>query len=967
MKSYKNLHSLLYKKVLSMVCALFLCIWNGFSPLLVHAEFVDTYVPVKVYPINFTSAVSIQDDWFEQNKTLFATRFTTSTDINTLQTILETGWAWSWVFIAINWGNLEVYIGDGNNLELTTPVLANATYTILLYADKDLDLLDLYVSTTAASTSDIGLANSIKVSKTWWTDTDWDGWNNMWVYIAQSSIQWSFSGDNPFLWTPLEGVSVYNWQTPLLDWCTDSNALNYIPEATVDDGSCFYNNIPTISLLGSSSITVHQNSTYIDEWATAFDGDDWDISSSIVTVNWVDTTTLWSYVVTYDVDDSEWNSATQVVRNVEVVIPPIAPWIVNVAPNITSYSWAASHSIIVWSGVIDVANIEASDSTYNVVWEYGTANLTWNTWQKIDTYEMCDPVVNVSHRQNVSGEIQRAPRVRSKTSMDFEVKVDNYNSTIGTISTDIDYMVINSGSHSFDGWLDIYAWTENTAAVACNASNTPTPTPVTFPADFNLPPVVTHTISSDNDTSWLVSWVNWNDWVRWSEPTISWMWLLLQRSFDSCVHSPEDIDYIAVERWNYVLDDWSIFDAVRSTDSILSVTTTWNPITFGLPFSIAPETVLVSQLWEDWWNGWYAQIHTGWWITSSVAYATIDEDWPGADRNHTNEVVSSMAFSKWYGQFWEDNIITYTITWGADSSDFLIDQNNWDLDFITPKITWDTSDSNWDWVFEVIVSVCDSHCNSSCSTQTIFANVSWWDTINPWIDSINYLSGSLLPWGTHNIELTYSDNIGWSWVDISSANVVLEKWNGAAWWTDISSTWLSSSSITVTEASYQTNNLEYWKYRIQFSIDDISWNTSDVFESVFYIDIPQFTISTDEIDIWNTNFLSPSFSPEVTITVKTLWAGFNVLLNRNTDLSNWGESIGSWDGNTWYWYDSETYTNTISTIAVNQNIASEVKNINTSWELQTYTYTIKIWSLVSDWLDAWSFEWTLDFGIKLDY
>jgi len=169
----------------------------------------------------------------------------------------------------------------------------------LLYADKDLDLLDLYVSTTAASTSDIGLANSIKVSKTWWTDTDWDGWNNMWVYIAQSSIQWSFSGDNPFLWTPLEGVSVYNWQTPLLDWCTDSNALNYIPEATVDDGSCFYNNIPTISLLGSSSITVHQNSTYIDEWATAFDGDDWDISSSIVTVNWVDTTTLWSYVVTY--------------------------------------------------------------------------------------------------------------------------------------------------------------------------------------------------------------------------------------------------------------------------------------------------------------------------------------------------------------------------------------------------------------------------------------------------------------------------------------------------------------------------------------------------------------------------------------------------------------------------------------------------------------------------------------------
>lgn len=43
---------------------------------------------------------------------------------------------------------------------------------------------------------------------------------------------------------------------------------------------------------------------------------------------------------------------------------------------------------------------------------------------------MCSPAVVVSHRGDVNGEIQRAPRVRNKTGTGFEVKVDNYNSTI---------------------------------------------------------------------------------------------------------------------------------------------------------------------------------------------------------------------------------------------------------------------------------------------------------------------------------------------------------------------------------------------------------------------------------------------------------------------------------------------------------------------------------------------------------
>lgn len=57
---------------------------------------------------------------------------------------------------------------------------------------------------------------------------------------------------------------------------------------------------------------------------------------------------------------------------------------------------------------------------------------------------MCSPIVTVSHRQHVAAEKQRAPRIKNKSATSFDVQVDNYASTIGTIGTQIDYMVMNS-------------------------------------------------------------------------------------------------------------------------------------------------------------------------------------------------------------------------------------------------------------------------------------------------------------------------------------------------------------------------------------------------------------------------------------------------------------------------------------------------------------------------------------------
>ena len=76
---------------------------------------------------------------------------------------------------------------------------------------------------------------------------------------------------------------------------------------------------PVITLLGDDTVTVEVGSVYTDAGATAIDNYDGDISSSIVTVNPVDTNTVGTYIITYNVSDVSGNVALEVTRTVNVV------------------------------------------------------------------------------------------------------------------------------------------------------------------------------------------------------------------------------------------------------------------------------------------------------------------------------------------------------------------------------------------------------------------------------------------------------------------------------------------------------------------------------------------------------------------------------------------------------------------------------------------------------------------------
>src|SRR5439155_926728 len=93
---------------------------------------------------------------------------------------------------------------------------------------------------------------------------------------------------------------------------------------------------PDVTITGLAEVNVEVGSTYTDAGATASDNVNGNLTSSIVTVNPVDTSTPGTYTVTYDVSDSSGNAATQVTRTVNVIGSPIPAAPVITTPSSTT-------------------------------------------------------------------------------------------------------------------------------------------------------------------------------------------------------------------------------------------------------------------------------------------------------------------------------------------------------------------------------------------------------------------------------------------------------------------------------------------------------------------------------------------------------------------------------------------------------------------------------------------------------
>lgn len=640
-----------------------------------------------------------------------------------------------------------------------------------------------------------------------------------------------------------------------------------------------------------------------------------------------------------------------------------------------------------WSIIIDLRKYDEANSVYwddlsTTFVDYTWASIWWTwatfpisqlwAWQfKID-FTISDTSWNESTSSNTFI-INESPLLTTITKNDSWWWNFEFEFTIENISND------NIWDWIF--WFQLDNWTIETSSWW------------TFSNSWNLFEVVSNTWSTDVFEPWDTHTISFS----WS-----WDWIVTDLYLKYYVNlSPEvPVDYDIVE---------SALEAKITTDSIngneycrnIALTNTWSDdiTNWQIQFDLDQTLYNTSSgsFTKDWIThtidpNWNADIAI--WVTKNIKFCT---DWLKADNNWIITLVTLTAWDtiaptisstdpiedeskeSWVNF---DFVFNYSDnTWWdwIDTSSDEITLHKWDWTSYWDDIAWTNmflwsktitetsatypSNDIADWQYKVIFKIYD--LNNNFVTKSVVFYVWEQDTTPP--DIINNFPTNWLlhPNTNFNISIDYSDTD--SNIDTNTANLDIQKWDWSAYWWDLEWTYVSWSNISSTNATYNITKMWFWKYKIYFYIEDSAWNWN--YSSIeFYIDEPEFIISTWSLDIWTLKSWVQKFSAnDINITVKTVWAWFDIILNKTDPLLNWAIEIIDWNWSNWVWYEQSPYSNTINIINTNETLVTQTWSINTDWNKNIYNYYIKMWALIWDEQAAWSYTWSLSFWLKLDY
>ncbi len=220
------------------------------------------------------------------------------------------------------------------------------------------------------------------------------------------------------------------------------------------------------------------------------------------------------------------------------------------------------------------------------------------------------------------------------------------------------------------------------------------------------------------------------------------------------------------------------------------------------------------------------------------------------------------------------------------------------------------------------------------------------------------------------LDITYEDVS--VWIDVSTDNLWLYKYDWTTWWTDISASHIDFAwkVINNNHAIYNIKDLDYGKYRYIFSIANKDGNyMKDDF--IFYVDRPSLTVASDVRDIWLLQNSFKSLSPEQVVTVQTIGAPYNVVMSKWQELIYISDTISDWDNTKWWGYARSPYNTNIQA-QVLSSISSEELNgsplkSNLNWELYKDTLRFKLWGIADIDRIPWDYEALLKFDIDFTY
>lgn len=677
----------------------------------------------------------------------------------------------------------------------------------------------------------------------------------------------------------------------------------------------------TVTIMLSESVTSFSSwdfsLSWLGTWSSYTDGS---ISTNTITLTVSETSsnndTAITPTFTYtpgSLQDSAWNS---VLTASNIAISDwVSPKILSRLTQDTDWNWFIDQILITVSETLD------HDYT-SFVWMVSWYTVTGYTWSTTNIK------INVSEKSVIDS--ADTPWVKISSNSTLSDNTENNMSAEWSFVTPTDGVWPVLIGARYDEWG---AWVTDDTII------------LTFSEVLTA-----WTISSDPSNDfvisgwWAFAWSSSMVYGWWTSATITmWAWATALTPWTSKIW----IKTSAIQDSNWIGSptQWSSNQVIVSHNVVI------NEVMFASTQS--SQYIELRNLWTSsvdisnwviqnaWWNGinitisWWEVIGAWWYylIAQSVAWSSvlnISPDYVDASINLNSDS--------------QNNIV---LTDGSSTYDTVLAGPRPDWDKTVPKSMerlnnpWLWTDWN-NWYTSVVSSWFD---NSTPYWTPWSANV--FDGTSPTISAYSPSNNVLLPVSPDDISYVYADNSWWVWINISSASLLLEKWNWTSY-DNVTATYVGTWTIWNTTASYPISSLVYGKYRATFTISDNSSNSqSQVL--VFYVDKFEISIDTNNKDFWAVQPWTQSFSSEITVIVKTLWAWFNFIVDKDSLLSALADSIPNWNWSTWFGFDyymNENWTETnydSSYQAISSNTISTVASwsIDVNWAQKTYTYKLK--------------------------
>jgi len=623
-----------------------------------------------------------------------------------------------------------------------------------------------------------------------------------------------------------------------------------------------------------------------------------------------------------------------------------------------------------WYIVVDadaassIDGVEAGTFTADESFDTIGGSIVTNYWEAFSSTPYVFTAI-----QSSNGATPIVTRVSTSSITSFTSGICQQNSTDGCNATHpnetVWWIAIEPGVASFGNTRDIGTWV--------STSPSQNWTSVTFTTTFASVPVV---ISQSVTNAWGQD-AQIDEIQSVTTTGMQFRSCELDNDDDCDTHAIDTVRWFAIEQgvftqavsWTYYLDQthfrWygnneliAPVSSLETENTPLSSIPVWNELRLRMLLQDGVNNLTADSLWFK------LQYGTGSTCASLSSWTDVWELWSSKDWIfHDNTWVvdeavlsSSLLFNANHTQ--ESYIEWLPMPKNAAS---IAVWEWWEWDFSLE--VWPDGFTSPDYCFRMVTA------DDQVLQYTQYPRVSLTDSTEPMMTTFSPADNTLRP--VWNFEALYEYTESTSWVRLNSIGFTLEKWNGiAAYGPDISWTNASTGSLTHTGSNYSITWLDFGKYRATFNVTDNIGNTKTQ-EHIIYIDEIEFLISTGSIDIGAIGESATIFTSawELTVTVKTLWAPFDVTMLPNTDLTLGLDTIPIWDTVTWFWYQEPPYSGTILSHSGGVVIGSQTGALNTNGDKNTYEYKVRYSALldVIENYTAGSYTGSVDFGININY